>query len=93
MSRVLSFDMELSYDCGTLSDQLASSLASMYFDIDKDLWICVVKKDCWAPALWAGTEGLPIVWEWLNAPTERFIVQQVDLANRWLYLKSYTPVT
>lgn len=92
MSRVLSFEMQLEYDCGTLSEQLRDDMSAMAFDPELDLYIVTIKNEYWAPGIWAGTEGLPVVWEWSDTPTERFKVAKVDFKNRQVHLKAYTPI-
>ena len=89
----MKFDMELSYGSNTLSELLLESIGSMSLDNESNIWVARIKDKCWAPGLWAGCEGLPIVWEWSDAPTERFKVQAVDMEKKTLYLTAYSPQT
>ena len=82
------FYIELIYP-KSLSEELRDSLATMYDDGCN--WVGIFKPDCFAPGIWAGTEGAIITWEWKNAPSEQFIITRVDMDKKIVVLTPLTP--
>lgn len=82
-------DLDFISSCSSLSETLQEEMSAMYYDPDTNLWMVTVRASGWAPGMWAGCEGLPILFTYKNVPNELYTIASIDLEKRLIGLRPH----